>query len=288
MGGDHPSQECKAPSTPGSKKLRSLPLGLYLSGGIVALGCLLGLIAPLIPYDPASAVDYQRQLAGPSWDHLLGCDGQGRDIALRIVKGTEAFFWPGILAMTIAVIGGAACGACAGYMRGWVGQAVRGLMQLLDTLPRLVFIVLLCTILDPGMYLIATTAGVLFIPTIAAICRRKVETLASEDYILAHIAHGFHPAWILGYHILWLQCRPLLIRQACTVFSYVLFVETALSYLGDYGVQEPWPSWGNMVAQTREGVGFWPWFVPAVMIVVSIAALLAFGNAIARREEALR
>ena len=113
----------------------------------------------------------------------------------------------------------------------------------------------------------------------------------SEDYILAHIAHGFSPARILLHHILWLQCWPLLVRQAAFVFGYVLFVETGLSYLGDYGVQEPDPSWGNMVAQVKEleGAGSWPWLAPALAIVLTISAFLAFGNLVARKgEESLR
>jgi peptide/nickel transport system permease protein len=165
---------------------------------------------------------------------------------------------------------------------------VLGVLQLIDTLPRLVFIILVCTIMNPAIYLIALVAAVLFIPAIATVIRRRVEALGSEDYILAHVAHGFRPIRILLYHILWLQCRPLLIRQATYVFVYVLFVETALSYLGDYGVQEPSPSWGNMVAQTRElgGASFWPWLFPAVAIVLTISAFMAFGNLLARRDEA--
>ncbi|MCA9526348.1 MAG: ABC transporter permease [Myxococcales bacterium] len=266
-------------------------LALRISGGIVAIVLLLGVIAPFIGYDPVADVDYEAQLLGPSWAHVFGTDGQGRDVAIRLVKGTEAFFLPGLLAAAIAVIGGALAGAVAGYLQGIGRSVVLGGLQLLDTLPRLVFIILLCTIMNPSITLIAGVAGLLFVPAIATVIRRKVEALGSEDYILAHVAHGFSPARILLYHILWLQCRPLLIRQATFVFGYVLFVETALSYLGDYGVQEPSPSWGNMVAQTRDlaGQAPWPWLFPALAIVVTIAAFLSFGNLLARRdEEAIR
>ena len=114
-----------------------------------------------------------------------------------------------------------------------------------------------------------------------------MENLASEDYILAYIAHGFRPVTILLYHVLWLQCRPILVRQAVYVFGYVLFVETALSYLGDYGVQEPIPSWGNMVAQARDlaGLSSWPWLIPAFAIVATIGSAIVFGNALALSEE---
>ncbi|MCA9543045.1 MAG: ABC transporter permease [Myxococcales bacterium] len=251
----------------------------------------IGLVSPLIGYDPAAAVDYEQKLLGPGAGHWLGTDAQGRDVAMRLMKGTEAFFLPGLMAAGIATMAGALLGAIAGYAEGWGRTLVVGFLQLVDTLPRLIFIILVCTILNPSITLIAGVAGVLFIPSIATVIRRKVEALGSEDYILAHVAHGFSTTRILLYHILWLQARPLLIRQATYVFGYVLFVETALSYLGDYGVQEPTPSWGNMVAQTRElgGASAWPWVFPAVAIAVTIAAFLAFGNLLARRdEEAIR
>lgn len=270
--------------------IRSGRLGLRVSGAVVVIVVLAGVIAPLVPYDPALAVDYDVRLQGPSLNHPMGTDAQGRDVAVRLLKGTEAFFLPGLMAALIACLLGAVTGAVAGYLEGPAKSAVLGGLQLIDTLPRLVFIILVCTILNPGIYLIAAVAGVLFIPAIATVIRRKVEALASEDYILAHVAHGFTPTRILFHHILWLQCRPLLTRQATFVFGYVLFVETALSYLGDYGVQEPDPSWGNMVAQARElgGLGVWPWLFPALAIVTTIAGFLAFGNLVARREEAMR
>lgn len=263
---------------------------LWGSGLVVLLVFVMGMVAPFVAYEPADAVNYDQVLVTPSWAHMLGTDAQGRDVAIRLLKGTEAFFLPGVLAAALATLAGALLGAIAGYMTGPARGVVIGGLQLIDTLPRLVFIILVCTILNPSMTLIAVVAGIMFIPVIATVVRRKVETLASEDYILAHIAHGFSPPRILLYHILWLQCRPLLIRQATYVFGYVLFVETALSYLGDYGVQEPTPSWGNMVAQTRDlgGLSPWPWLFPAVAIVLTISAFLAFGNLVAQREEAVR
>ncbi len=264
-----------------------LRIGLWISGVVVFFICALGLVAPFVTYVPEDAVDYARRLQGPSWSHLLGTDAHGRDVATRILKGTEAFFFPGILAATLATVIGGLAGALAGYSRGIVRGGVTGAMQLIDTLPSLVFIILVCTIFKPSIYLIAVVAGVLFIPAIATLIQRRVEALASEDYILAHLAHGFRPTRILLYHILWLQCRPLLLRQATYVFGYVLFVETALSYLGDYGVQEPSPSWGNMIAQARGDalVSVWHWMTPGVAIIITIAAFLSFGNLLARKDE---
>ncbi len=262
-------------------------LALFTSGAVVGLVLLLCLVALVVPYDPASAVDLSVRDQGPSAAHIFGTDSQGRDVAIRVLEATEAFFLPGLLAALLAVIAGALAGAITGYLVGPVREAVLWLLQLTDTLPRLVFIILVCTILEPTMGLIALVTGVLFIPSVATVIRRKVEALGSEDYILAHIAHGFPPWRILLYHIVWLQCRSMLVRQATFVFSYVLFVETALSYLGDYGVPEPDPSWGNMVAQAKSlgAQHLSPWLFPAIAIIITISATLAFGNLVARGDE---
>ena len=267
---------------------RSLKNGLIISGGVVAAVFIAGMVSPFVTYMPADEVDYSRILTTPSWDFPLGTDAQGRGVGMRLFKGVEAFFLPGLFAAGIATLIGALMGAVAGYAQGWVRSGVLGILQLIDTLPRLVFIILVCTIMEPTIYLIAFFAGLLFIPAIATPIRRRVETLGSEDYILAYVAHGFRPVKILLYHILWLQCRPMLTRQASYVFAYVLFVETALSYLGDYGVQEPTPSWGNMIAQAKElppGSVPWPWVSAAVAVIFTISAFLAFGNLLARRDE---
>lgn len=267
---------------------QEMSLSFKLSSVIVIIIVCCGLINPFIEYDPVLDVDLDRRDLAPSLKFILGTDGQGRSVALRLFKGIEAFFFPGLIAGFVAALAGGALGAICGFLGGWIGRTIAAILELIDTLPRMVFLVLICTIFPPSIMLIAIVSSLLFIPSIATVIRRKVEALGAEDYILAHVAHGFHPFNIISYHILWLQCRALLTRQMIFVFSYVLFIETALSYLGDYGVQEPMPSWGNMVAQSRISAVAWPWAFPALAIIITIAAFLAFGDGIARREEGVK
>ena len=264
-------------------------MSMKLSGGVVFVVLICGLLNPLIDYDPVSdAANLSRRFENPSWEFIFGTDGHGRSIAMRLFKAISAFFFPGLLAGVIAVFWGGLLGALCGYVGGWVSRVISVLLELVDTLPRMVFLVLICTIFPPNIMLIAFVSAILFIPSIATVVRRKVEALGAEDYILAHVAHGFHPFKIVSYHILWLQCRGLLTRQLIFVFAYVLFIETALSYLGDYGVQEPDPSWGNMVAQTRQAITPWPWLLPAIAIIITIASLLTFADGVAQRGEEVK
>lgn len=268
--------------------VKSLPLAVRLSGLIVLVVLLCGVFNPFIHYNPVDDVRLELRFQPPSSDYWFGTDGQGRSIATRMFKAVSAFFFPGLVAGLIAVFWGGLLGALCGYFGGVFSRVTSTLLELIDTIPRMVFLVLVCTIFEPSIMLIATVSAVLFIPSVATMIRRKVETLGSEDCILAYIAHGFHPLKIICYHILWLQCRGQLVRQLIFVFAYVLFIETALSYIGDYGVQEPMPSWGNMVAQTREATTPWPWLLPAIAIIITIASLLSFANGIAQRDEEVR
>jgi peptide/nickel transport system permease protein len=268
---------------------KSWSLSLKVSTAIVVLIFLCGMINPFIYYDPISDAQLSIRYQEPSSLFWLGTDQQGRSVAFRIFKSISAFFFPGLLAGLIAVSIGSALGALCGYLGGRIKRSIALCLELIDTIPRMVFLVLVCTIYTPSISLIAAVSSILFIPTVATVIRRKVEALAAEDYILAHIAHGFHPFKIITYHILWLQCKAILIRQLIFVFSYVLFIETALSYLGDYGVPEPYPSWGNMVASVRDfPPTVWPWMCPAIAIIVSIAALLTFGDQLAQRDEEVK
>ena len=67
------------------------------------------------------------------------------------------------------------------------------------------------------------------------------------------LALGVHPAHVIGKHILWLHGREVLLVQATVGMGEAILIETSLSYLG-FGVQEPTPSWGNMVASGALGL----------------------------------
>jgi peptide/nickel transport system permease protein len=267
---------------------KTLPFAARLSSIVVMVVLICGVLNPLISYNPVDDAHLELRFQSPSSVYWFGTDGQGRSVGMRMFKAVEAFFFPGLIAGVIAVFWGGILGAICGYFGGWLGRVISALLELIDTIPRMVFLVLICTIFPPSITLIASVSAVLFIPSIATTIRRKVEALGAEDCILAYVAHGFHPLKIICYHILWLQCRGQLTRQLIFVFAYVLFIETALSYLGDYGVQEPDPSWGNMVAQTREAITPWPWILPTIAIIITIASLLAFANGLAARDEEVK
>lgn len=214
----------------------------------------------------------------------LGTDYLGRDMLSRLVKGTEGFFLPGLIAVALGLGIGVLLGALAGYLGGRVDKVISFFTTMLGSFPRLVFILLVCTIPEePSMKLIGAMTGVLFIPQVAEAVRRRVLALKAEDFILASRAHGLSLPRILFYHIVWLQCFPEIVRQALYLFVYVIFLETALSYLEGPGAPPEIPSWGRMLANATAAMfrgQYWHALVPTAAIVFTTLGVASLGDVV--------
>jgi len=255
---------------------------------IAAAGLLLMLCVSsyFIDYDPVSDVqqDPGSRGLGPGWGHPLGTDFVGRDMLMLLIKGTEGFFLPGLLASGIALFFGIGLGAFAGYMGGRVDSVITFFTTLIGSFPRLVFILLACTIAEePNMFLIGSLVGVLFIPQVAEAIRRRVLALKEEDFIIASTAHGVGLLRILFFHIVWLQCFPEIVRQGLYLFVYVIFVETALSYLELETMTFEMSSWGKMLNDAKDMMmrgTYWHALVPTSAIVFATLGATALGDVI--------
>ena len=231
---------------------------------VVGLLTLARLAACFVDVDPTVPTDLP--LLGPSAAHLLGTDPLGRDLLARMVASTEAFYFPGLAAAATAILAGVPAGAVVGY---WpespAAVGLRALLTMVDAWPRLVLVVVAVAIFtasvhdpaawaDTRLYVLGLLVGLSWLPAVAGAVAEKVLHFRREHFVEAARAHGITDAAILGYHILWANCRDLVLRQACTVFGAFLLVETSLSYLGHYGVPAPRPSWGNILADLRFAV----------------------------------
>jgi len=235
-------------------------LGFGVAAALVALR----VAALFIDVDPALQGD--EPMLGPGPGHPLGTDQLGRDLLDRLVVSVEAFFFPGLFACLVTVVLGVPAGSLTGFWpRSKASAAARGVLTIVGAWPRLVLVVVVVAIFtasvsDPAafggvrLYLLAGVVGLSFVPQLAHALAEKVLHFQREQFVEAARAHGIPDARILGYHILWANCRDLVLRQACTLFGAFILVETSLSYLGDYGVPEPRPSWGNMLDGVKSSV----------------------------------
>ena len=234
----------------------------------------------LLPHDP-DAMDLDAMMAGPfTGSYLLGTDFMGRDILTRLILGIQAYFLPGLLAIVIAVGLGALLGVLAGYRGGRAEAAVTYFSNLIDSLPRMVLMLLVIAAFRPDIYTIMIVFGITTAPTISMLVKGKVMMLKERNFIESAVALGLSPMAIIFRHILWYNCRALLLIQATIGMAEAVLLETSLSYLG-FGVQEPTPSWGNMVQAGANYLmqgDFWPSTAPAIAIIMTVMGFHLLGD----------
>jgi peptide/nickel transport system permease protein len=246
---------------------------------LVVVSYLLGSF-DLLPHDPQD-LDLELMMAGPGTaGHLLGTDFMGRDMLSRLIVGIQAYFLPGLLAISIALLFGTLLGVLAGYYEGRSDTVITYFTNLVDSFPRLVLILLVIAAFKPDIYVIMIVVGITNVPVVASLIKGKIQFLKQKNFIEADTALGLPTRTIILKHILWHNCRSLLIIQATLGMGEAILMETSLSYLG-FGVQEPTPSWGNMV---QSGANyfmkgqFWPSTAPALAILFTILGFHLLGD----------
>ncbi len=264
---------------------KAAPLDLcYLGFGLlvvlaVLVSYLLGFFGWL-PVDPQE-MDLGMLMAPPgSEGHPLGTDFLGRDMLSRLILGIQAYFLPGLLAIAIALTLGTLFGVLAGYRGGRAESAVTYGSNLIDSFPRLVLILLVVAAFKPDIYYVMVIVGLTNVPAVITLVKGKIQFLRRKNFIEAATALGLPLRTIIGKHILWYNCRSVLVIQATLGMAEAILVETSLSYLG-FGVQEPTPSWGNMVQSGGNYLlqgHFWPSTAPALAILVTILGFHLLGD----------
>ena len=264
---------------------KAAPMDLfYLGYGlfilvVVVVSYILGTF-DLLPHDP-QAMDLSLLMAPPGvGGHPLGTDFMGRDILSRLILGIQAYFLPGLLAIAIALTMGTLFGVLAGYLGGTIGTAVTYCANLVDSFPRLVLILLVIAAFKPDIYYIMVVVGLTNVPNVISLVRGKIQFLRQKNFIEAAIAIGLNTRVIVLKHVLWYHCRTVLIIQATLGMAEAILIETSLSYLG-FGVQEPTPSWGNMVQSGANYLlqgKFWLSTAPALAILVTIMGFHLLGD----------
>lgn len=264
---------------------KASPIDLaYIGYGLFIVACVvvsyvLG-AAGWLPSDP-DEMDFEMLMAPPgSLSHPLGTDFMGRDLLSRLILGIQAYFLPGLMAIAIALGFGTVFGVLAGYVGGRFDTLVTYFTNLLDSFPRLVLILLMVAAFKPDIYYIMAVVGVTNIPVVALLIKGKIQFLRQKNFIEAATALGLGHRAIILKHILWYNCRSVLIIQATLGMAEAILMETSLSYLG-FGVQEPMPSWGNMVQSGSNYFmqgNFWPSTAPALAILFTILGFHLLGD----------
>ena len=262
------------------------PLLLKLAGGTFAA-----------VHDPNRLSD--AAFAPPGPQHWFGTDLHGRDVFSRILCGAQISLLVGVVGAAVSLVIGVLWGAAAGYAGGRVDNALMRIVDVLYSLPTIIFVIVLITTLGEavkqshfisGSPAMAGTlrVGLLFVGlgavswlTMARIVRGQVLSLRTQAFVEASRALGGGPVHILARHIIPNVLGVVITYLALTVPAIILY-ESFLSYLG-LGVQPPMASWGTLIAEGVNQINpiriYW-WLIafPGGVLVTTLLALNFLGD----------
>jgi len=248
--------------------MRSAAATLVLVVLVAALG-------PFLSRDPDEQ-DLERKLEGPSRDRLLGTDATGRDLLARTLAGARVSLAVGLAATAVSVAVGVAVGAVAGYAGGRAERLLMGVVDVLQGLPYVVFVIVLVVAVGRGMLNLFLAIGAVSWLTTARIVRAEVKALRSREFVEAARALGAGPLRILARHIVPNVLGPVIVYAALTV-PMAMRQEAFLSFLG-LGVEPPQASLGTLLAEGIESLtplraDWWLIAFPGVLLATTILAL---------------
>jgi peptide/nickel transport system permease protein len=283
-----------------------------LSVGIVAVIFLVSLFArQLTSFGPSDlAVGHYFLSFGTADEptgriHYLGTDNIGRDYFTRLVYAGRISLSVAFISVAISTLLGVTVGAYAGYYGGWVDSGLMRVVEFLLTIPALPLLLIISSILlrnenalpipsvvlvamgkimllDPrdarqALVIIIVLAGLGWLTT-ARLMRGMVLALREQPFVEAARAMAASNAYIIFRHMVPNSLAPVIVQASLDMAGF-LVAEAALSFLG-FGIQDPIPTWGNMLSATQQFMFDRPWLplVPGTPIFLCSLAFNFIGD----------
>ena len=247
-------------------------IGLFLTGSFLFVA----IFAPLIaPYGMAEIVgDVWEPFSSKFW---LGTDNLGRDLLSRMIFGARTTIFIAAAATIISFTLGSVLGFIAAVTGGWMDQLMSRSVDLLMSIPTLIFALVVLSVLPGTLLTLIVVMGVLDSTRVYRLSRAVAVDINVMDYVEAARLRGEKLGWIIFREILPNALSPLVAELGLRFIFAVLFLST-LSFLG-LGVQPPEADWGGMVKENKDGIIFG---IPAALLpAFAISALAISVNLVA-------
>lgn len=235
---------------------------------------------------------------GPQWLNaggrfVLGADGNGRDVMVRLLYGARNSLFIGLMATVITTVLALVLGLVAGYYRGMPDAVISRALDVLWALPPVLIGVALgvsltlgglslgpLTISGTSLWIPTLIIGVVFVVYLARPIRGQVLSLREQDFVAAARAQGDS-----GPRIMWEELLPNVVSTVLVLLPVLvanaILLESALSFLGA-GVQPPDPSWGTMLSDGEERLVTAPHLTiaPGAMLALTVLSLNVVADAV--------
>ena len=261
------------------RRMRRSPAAIT-GGIIVGFFVLMAIFAPFIAtHDPIRGNLADSYLPPFTGSHLFGTNIQGQDMFSRIVFGSRLTLGIAVLSVVIGVGLGSFFGAIAGYFRGWPDALIMRGVDIMLSIPGLLFAIGVVTFLGRGVVQIAVAIAIVNIPIFARLLRGSLLGLRDADYVIAARSVGVGGGALLLQHMLPNAIGPLIV-QATLALATAVVDAAALGFLG-LGPPDPrTPEWGTMLSDTYRYLNSAVHlaFFPGIAIVLSVLGFNLLGD----------
>jgi peptide/nickel transport system permease protein len=245
---------------------------------------LVGLLGPLVWTAPNRAIDYGAAYRPPvfmggSWEHALGTDAQGRPIWHLIVYGMRVSLEVGLIAMVLSISIGTVVGTAAAYFGGYVDEALMRYVDLQQTFPVFILLILLIYLYGSSLLLIIVLYGLFGWEGTARLVRSEALQRGEEAYVRAAEAAGASRWWTIRRHLI-PNVSSTVITAATLSIPVFILGEASLSFLG-FGDPDVF-SWGRTINAGRSDLPSAPWIstIPGLFLFLTVLAFNFVGDAL--------
>jgi ABC-type dipeptide/oligopeptide/nickel transport system permease subunit len=203
--------------------------------------------------------------------HILGLDGNFRDVFSRVVFGAQISLTIGIAAIGIAILVGSIIGMIAGYLGGWVDNVLMRLMDVVLAFPSLLLAIAIVTAAGRSLFNGLLAIGIVAIPVYARVMRSSVLSAREADYVTASRALGESGAGILLRRIVPNSLTPLVVQGTLGIGGAVLEL-AALAFVGVLGDLSR-PEWGSMISIESQQLFNAPHVILAPGLAITLTVL---------------
>ncbi len=245
---------------------------------IVIIMVFFAILGPMIIDKSYSDQDLDSAYSPPNSEYLMGADNLGRDVFVRIAYGARISLGVGFVATVISLIIGVLYGTIAGYYGGVTGEIMMRIIDILNSVPSMLYVILLMTILKPGLTNVFIVLGITGWLEMARLVRGEVITLKEREFVMAARISGVKSFKIMIKHLIPNAMGSIIVAITIGIPG-AIFLESFLSFMG-LGVSSPMASWGSMASEGIDAFRSHPnlLFFPAVFISITILGFNFLGD----------
>ncbi|MGH9305502.1 MAG: ABC transporter permease [Acidimicrobiales bacterium] len=256
---------------------------------VIFLIILMALLAPVVAHLVGHGPNAQYRTTGlsprgipvgPNHIFPLGTDELGRDILVRVFYGARISLLAGVVASVLAVSVGIVVGMLAGFFGGVVDLVLGRLIDVVLSLPYLVFAIALVSVVGPSLQISVAVIAFFSFSSVGRIVRGQVLSLKEKEFVEAARSLGAGNLRIMFVDILPNILAPVIVYLTLLIPLSIVF-EATLSFLG-VGVPPPTATWGGMLATSLSyyQVAYWYLVFPALALLITTLAFNLLGDSV--------